>query len=348
MFRRLRCVWFTIPVLFLGQALAEGQDLPPAPQPVAVDPNPTPPRVAPIPNPPAQVINAPLAPVLVPPPVAVYQPAPPPDYAVEAAALDAHFAPLPGWFAGFEVGLWRPRVRVQQPSETDIDLDWTASPRVFLGYRFCNGGAFRLAYRNLASSGSDELGLPGIGFQDLHTRLDLNRVDLDFVSREYAPTTHWRLQWELGARLANRFQDERAADPTGRLHIGSDFFGAGPHAGITATWLIGDSGWAWFTRLDGAILFGSDRFHGTFDPSDPLSDACVPPFGFSRRRSETESDGNIETGFSWTKCTERYLVRLSGGIQVEGWSINKDDQNGLFPFAQVSSVGPFIRCELGF
>jgi hypothetical protein len=342
MFRRLASLLVAVPAVLLGQGVARGQDLPSAPQPVAVDPNTVQPP-APVAPAPPPVVQTPAAPVLVPPP----GPPLPHDAEVDGAALDVRYAPPPGWFVGAEVSLLRPQVRVEHPSETNIDLDWTVSPWVYLGYRFCNGGAFRLAYRYLASDGTTDLGIPDLGTQELHTRLDLNRVDLDYVSREYAPTTHWRLGWELGARLANRFQDEWGTDPSGSVHVGSSFFGAGPHAGVRATWLIGDSGWAWFTRLDGAVLFGSDRFHATFEPVPGLDD-FFGPFGFSRRRSETESDGSLETGLSWTACSPRCWLRLSGGLRVEGWTVDKDDADGLFPFRGVSSVGPFFRCELGF
>lgn len=317
-----------------SRQVCRAQDLPAVPEPVAIDSGPDQP-------PPVQ--QAPPAP-LVPPPLPVFQP-PPAEPAPEFPILDAKFAPPPGWFAGVEVSLFSPRVRLEHPSQVDLDLDWTASPWVYLGYRFCNGGAVRLAYRNLASDGSTSLVIPDVGEQDLKSRLDVNRIDLDYVSREYAASTHWRLQWELGARLANRFQDEWGQDPTGSAHLASNFFGAGPHAGLSAAWLFGDSGWAWFARVDGAVLFGSDRWHGTVEPNDPF----FLPFGFTRRRSETETDGMFETGVSWTMCTGKHWLRLAGGVQVDSWSTSRnEDSNNLFPFREVTSVGPFFRCELGF
>ena len=93
------------------------------------------------------------------------------------------FFPSPGWFAGAEVQIVKPhfnprllatacfRARYvndyheQQSARAQRDhvnmpagtLDWTASPRVFAGYRLPQGfGEFMIAYRHLGTTGSRE------------------------------------------------------------------------------------------------------------------------------------------------------------------------------------------------
>jgi hypothetical protein len=227
----------------------------------------------------------------------------------------------------------------------DSDLNWTASPRAVLGYRFDCGGAVRLSYQNLTSEGNTDLEIPSFGIQTLNTTLNMNWVDLDYLSREYAPTPYWRLQWELGARIMDRFLGLHAADPSGSLGAGSTFVGAGPHFGGGTSWLLGESGWAIFGCLDGAVVFGSDRWHVASAPAASYPDL---PLGFAKHRGETETDMNLELGVSWTTCVHSCWLRLGCGLEVEGMAFDKDDKYGLYPFRSVVSAGPFLRCQIGF
>ena len=263
----------------------------------------------------------------------------------ELSPLDPGFTSPPGWFAGVDVGLLRPRVRLENPSCVDSDLNWTVSPRGILGYRFDCGGAVQLSYQNLTSHGNMDLEIPAFGTQTLNADLNANWADLDYVSREYAPTTHWRLQWELGARIMDRFLGLQAADPSGSLGAGSTFVGAGPHFGGSTSWLLGESGWAIFGRLDGAMVFGSDRWHVA---SAPAISYPALPLGFAKRRGETETDMNLDLGVSWTTCVTSYWLRFAGGLEVEGMAFEKEDKYGLYPFRSVVSAGPFLRCQIGF
>ena len=143
----------------------------------------------------------------------------------------------------------------------------------------------------------------------------------------------------------DRFLGLHAADPSGCLGAGSTFVGAGPHFGGSTSWLLGESGWAFFGRLDGAVEVGSDRWHLEYTPARHYK---AWPFAFADRRGETETDMNLELGVSWTTCVHWCWLRLAGGLEVEAMSFDRDCQNGLFPFRSVVSAGPFVRCHIGF
>jgi hypothetical protein len=130
-------------------------------------------------------------------------------YFVPDPLLDPSFFPPPGWFAGAEVQIVKPHLRPELigstlpgkyvpvyqnnspigPNATNLNiastpLDWTASPRVFAGYRLPAGfGEFMVAYRHLGSSGSGtspETTGPVSNF----TRFAFDTIDVDYNSRQ--------------------------------------------------------------------------------------------------------------------------------------------------------------------
>jgi hypothetical protein len=152
----------------------------------------------------------------------------------------------PVWFAGVEVGVLKPSfTRLLSPlagqSEAfvgqlhSLDLDWTASPEVTVGYHFLNGSALRVSYRSLASSGNRETNdliagqaYPGLYAaladtthvfdagvpvsRSLHGRVDEQWLDLDYVSRTFQADSAGWWNWAVGARLASLFADFQVQD----------------------------------------------------------------------------------------------------------------------------------------
>src|SRR5262245_13811244 len=57
-----------------------------------------------------------------------------------------------GWFTGADVAVLFPSADIRFTGNGRLDLDSAVSPRVWFGYRFEQGGAVRLRYRNLDSS----------------------------------------------------------------------------------------------------------------------------------------------------------------------------------------------------
>src|SRR3984885_10456414 len=113
-----------------------------------------------------QVASPPQSPLAPPPP---HPPAPPDferPYFQNDPLLDPASLPFPGWFTDAEVVIVDAHVRnslvdfVQVGSHPAnlvgplgaVPLDWTASPKVEVGYRLPSGfGAFSVGYRGLAT-----------------------------------------------------------------------------------------------------------------------------------------------------------------------------------------------------
>jgi hypothetical protein len=253
--------------------------------------------------------------------------------------------PWSGWYAGVDVAVLWPSLDLHFTGNGRLDLDAAAAPRAWIGYQFEQGSAIRLAYRNLDSSGHFLFDLPNEGAQqDLNVDLDLNWVDLDYVSPEYALFCNGRLSWEAGGRFTSRDLNVRAEDFSGAFSVKTRYLGGGPHLGMDTAWLFGDSGLALFGRLDGAVTFGKDRSRPEIQTAGPfVVDVSLP----SQHRSEVEADLVLQVGVSWTRSYQSSWLHVAGGVQVEGSSFRREDPP-LFPSHGVASVGPFLGAEVGY
>src|SRR5262249_1758653 len=132
-------------------------------------------------------------------------------------------------------------------------LDWTASPRVELGYRLPDGfGEFAIAYRFLGSDGSTTVTGPFVapdGPATLTSRLAMHVADLDYASNELSICTWW-MKWHVGLRGAEIFFDSKADEDPAIAAGGSgvferrmtnNYWGLGPHASLDLERRIGDS-----------------------------------------------------------------------------------------------------------
>jgi hypothetical protein len=297
----------------------DAQPVPVLPQTIAVPPTgqlppPTGQAVAPIPPPPA------LAPV--PPPLAQAPGGEPLIYRPELKC---------GFFAAFELSVLAPSIGGHQFDVVKVaginqnvslpftGLDWTGSPRIELGYCFGDMGCVIGAYRSVVSQGSADLdGFDPTGTAFLHTRLNLNSVDLMYASPTYALGTLWDLKWDAGLRIGAVYYDSQANGPILSQHVTNNFVGAGPRAGIEVRRYLEDApGISVFGRLEtgfmiggdsqsysetvqlggGASVSGSDRFSAT---------RAVPMLG-------------LQLGVSYSPPQNPRWLRLSAGYEFEEW-----------------------------
>ena len=208
-------------------------------------------------------------------PRSLFAPPPPPGppgpplpgpYFEDDPRLDPPILPLPGWFADVETEIAVAHVKnklvntvsaggaapntVALPS---AELDWTVAPRFELGYRLPSGfGAFALAYRFLTTEGTQGT-IGADGPASLHSRLELNEIDFDYVSREFSLWPLWEMQWRFGGRLTELFFDSRADEPFAAAAAGSGIFesrdangyvGFGPHWGVQLVRQLDASGFS--------------------------------------------------------------------------------------------------------
>jgi hypothetical protein len=231
-------------------------------------------------------------------PRSLFQPAPPPlppgpdpekPYFQPDPLLDPETLPTWGWFANVEAGLLLPHVTNQvafvvTPGRSQegvnstgnlvsvpaVPLDWTVSPRFETGYRLPAGfGEFSLGYRFLATQGTTS-GLGADGPVQLKSHLDINRIELDYVSREFSLYPHCDLKARFGAQLTYLYFDSRENQPFAQAAAGSgivderttnSYVGAGPHAGLEVArrFEVEVGEMALFARLDLAALMGRIR-----------------------------------------------------------------------------------------
>ena len=213
-------------------------------------------------------------------------------YFIPDPMLDVAPFAQPGWFAGAEVQIVKPHLINNYPGSVYPGriinnangefplggsktvnlpagpLDWTASPRVFAGYRLPAGfGEFMIAYRHLGTTGSAIT--PGsTGPVSLQSRFAFDQIDIDYNSRELSLWPKCDMKWTLGLRNMFLFEAtqgtqsfSQALAPMGSGLVygaqSNNHYGIGPHAALELNHRLGDSGWALYTRLDAGALYTS-------------------------------------------------------------------------------------------
>ena len=169
-------------------------------------------------------------------------------YFIADPLLDPQFFPSPGWFAGAEAQIVKPHLLTRMsnsvlpghfindiPTSNPIGgkstivnlpsapLDWTASPRVFAGYRLPSGfGEFMVAYRHLGTDGQRRA--PGAsGPVNLSSRFAFDTLDIDYNSRELSLWPKYDMKWTFGLRNMWLFFDSQGTQPFSRRPAGSVF-----------------------------------------------------------------------------------------------------------------------------
>jgi hypothetical protein len=280
--------------------------------------------------------------------------------------LDEPCFPAPGCYAAVDVTALAPHFKnrifgpvVFDPTFTGIvhvpgaPLDWTAAPRLELGYRLPRGyGEFLLSYKSVVSEGSETLG-PKDGNAWLHSRLNVNQVNFDYANY-HALAPGWDMRWRVGVQLDAAFYDTRALQPldlgdgTTLLdgqRVATNFVGAGPHAGLEIwrqlRWV---PGLALYLDFEGAAPLGELR--NSFE--QVFFEPGVGALGAATRRRTTQALGilGFEAGVSWSPPGWR-STRFTLGYHLDQWySLGRDDDTGSM--GSLTEHGIFFRLQFNF
>jgi hypothetical protein len=265
----------------------------------------------------------------------------------------------PGWFFGLELGLVVPHITnglnalVTVPGfQPDIvaiggaPLDWTGSPKFDLGYRFGEGlGEAVLSYRLLATDGRAIL--PGWDLDGsdapLKTDLQMNVVDLDYVSRDIVLGGIGDLHWRAGLRLASVHFDSRAEGFFLEQQASNNFFGAGPRVGLDLGRRLGNTQFGLYGRIDASVPIG--RVHQSFNESFITQDGNIVGAATDVNETQAVPTLGIQLGLSWTPGWRGCVSRYSFGYEFEEWwSVGEAGTS----HADLFSQGLFFRGEFNF
>jgi hypothetical protein len=272
--------------------------------------------------------------------------------------LDApSFAP-PGWFGAVEVDVVGPHIKNRLISTFPVlpggadhvhlptaSLDWTGAPRFDLGYRLAQGaGELLLSYRFLVTAGSETL--PGFGpggaAAALHSRLDVQVLDVDYGGREYSLLPRWDMKWLAGFRLGNVFFDSRAAGPLLLERTSNTYYGGGPHVRLDLWRHPGPAGLSLFGRLDLAyLLFGEVRQHFEEAVTGPGG-----PAGGELRETHNQPVPvvGVQAGVDWRVPGNPHLS-FAAGYAFERWFLIGDVQQS---HGELTLQGVFLRGEYSY
>jgi hypothetical protein len=299
-------------------------------------------------------------------PASLFAPPPPPSkgflqvdapYFGRDRLLDSPEFQTPGWFAGAELQVLKPHLlnglsdtvqnRAQKANMTsttvalpNAPLDWTVSPRVFLGYRLPSGfGEFMVAYRHLGTEGSGSV-LDARGPTALNSRLGFDMIDFDYNSRELSLWPNWDMRWTFGIRSLFLFFDTRFNQPFGQAAAGNgiiqardynNLFGVGPHAALELQRHLGDSGWSFYLWSDIASVF--DGSHVAFlTRSTTLGPGGQPLFGETRHFGTQDAPIlSFRAGLTW-QPSRTSTTRFFLGYQYEHfWALDRLPPTGNNP-----------------
>ncbi|HEV8000343.1 MAG TPA: Lpg1974 family pore-forming outer membrane protein [Planctomycetaceae bacterium] len=279
--------------------------------------------------------------------------------------LDLICLPQPGWLADVEVDVALPHVSNGVHGTVTLGgvtsrvvlgsarLDWTAAPRVEVGYRLPDGfGEFDIAYRFLGSDGTGTVSGPFAapdGPATLRSRLDIQMADLDYSSNEISICAWW-MKWHFGLRGADVYFDSRADENPAVAAAGSgvferrmtnNFWGIGPHLALDLERRIGNSGITVVGRIDGAILLGG-LHQGFFEVS------TTP--GVSAQTIQSNPDAvpmlDWSLGLAWRPPSCQAL-RVFLGYQGEAW-FDVGHFAGAGTDAQIDSEGVLLRADFNY
>lgn len=317
-------------------------------------------------------------------PASLMQPAPavvghemlPGPYFEVDPLLDPPTLPPPGWFFNVEVELAGAKVNnnlsnasipgnplanvVHLPS---APLDWTVAPRFELGYRLPSGfGEFLAAFRFLDTDGNGTTqGWDPGAFAALHSRLDLNVVDLDYASWEISlfpdVLNHaWDMQWRIGLRYANAFFDSQAAEPfaaaaaPGASGIvaernSTSWGGIGPHVGLMLGRHFGCTGWSLVGKGD--FFLGLGRIHQDFGDVGTTPAATAD---FKVSGSQAVPELNLQAGIGWCRPDLTRWSFFAGYEYDYWWNVGRESNSTGPDFSNGSlfDQGFVMRIECHF
>jgi hypothetical protein len=187
----------------------------------------------------------------------------------------------PGWFANVDVAVIKPHVSndmleqvttglgkhfVVQPGSAH--LDWTAAPRIEIGYRLPSGlGEISLSDRYFQTQGTGLVaGLDGPATRTTHFLVNFS--DLDYGSREYTPFANWSLRFRGGLRAAQTNFTSRVDQPFAQAAAGSTLLSQGAsnrttafgfHFGVESQRRLARPGLSLVNSIDIADLFTREK-----------------------------------------------------------------------------------------
>jgi hypothetical protein len=262
--------------------------------------------------------------------------------------LDPAPLPPPGWVWDVDFGILEPHVKNQLVDTVAVPghsantlslpsapLDWTASPRVELGYRLPSGfGEFAIAYQILASDGTGTVAGPD-ATAALKSEVEFNVVDFDYASRELSLWPGWGMKWRIGLRTADAYFSSLATEPFAAAAAGSgifqsnvrnNFWGIGPHTTLELERRLGWEGWKLVGRVDGATLMGE------VDQNFTEVSTTVGPGGHfvtGDIRRLQPMDAPMVKGFLGVGWNPQRLPNLTieSGFQYEyWWNVGRNDE----------------------
>jgi hypothetical protein len=311
-------------------------------------------------------------------PASLYAPPPPPGpplpdleqpYFQQDPLVDPPNLGAIGWFADVDVGFLKPHLvnelvmPITFPDGTPVTvqvnasrLNWTASPRVEVGYRLPTGfGGIAFSYRNLASQGSDTV-TGSDGPATLSSRLNANLADLDWVSNEYVVRPLWELRLRFGLRYLNVYFDSQANEPFAEAAAGSTIssqrttdstWALGPHAAVDIRRHLGFWGLAVVGFLD--ISDGWSRLSQNYFASSTTSASGLPQNAvFTTGTTSSAPVLTVRLGLNW-QPTSYPAVRLFAGGQLDyWWNIGRNGQFVQTPYGYFFDSGIVLRGEWNF
>ena len=207
-------------------------------------------------------------------------------------------------------------------------LDSTVAPRIEVGYKLPEAfGGIALSYRLMGTSGSAQTFGPD-GPAALQSRLDLNVIDLDYVSQELLTSCdNWSMRWRVGARLAYLYYDSvlsqslaEAAPGTGILqrHATNSYWGIGPHVALELKRQLEVPGLSLLGKIDFASIFGRINQGVSEAALDPASPSGVSFGQAALGSSQTSPSTSLFLGVNWQPPSWQN-VNLFAGYEYEYW-----------------------------
>jgi hypothetical protein len=325
--------------------------LPPAPLPV-------------VPPPPSLGRPEPLAPVQPPPtPLAWTPPADVPlvDPGPNGWAPYEPPSTPPGFFFDTEIALLFPILKASITTNSgvatsgntfqvpSVDLGLAVSPKFEFGYRLPDScGLFAVSYRFLVTDGTGTETIAGNPF-DIHTRLTVQIVDLDYGTAPYEISPGYFIAWRLGARVADIFYDAQLQNPNLVQQGSNTYIGTGPHGRLDVERRIeAVRGLSLFGRLDASVLIGqiTQRFHEYVTQPDGSTLASE----LTSRHSQSCPNLLVQAGISYVPPIFTN-IKFTTGYQFEDYFyLGQFNSNGMpgSSRGQLYSNGWFVRGQIDF
>jgi hypothetical protein len=253
-----------------------------------------------------------------------------------------------GWFADAEVDYLGSHVNNELIAPVAVGalattvalpsarLDWTASPRIEIGYR-CGqaAGDLSLSYRYLGTTGTDLLpAFDAAGNPcELRSRLEMHIADLDYSSLEPSWLPGCEMTWRIGVRGESMFFDSQALSPLRQEHVRNAFGGAGPHAALEIWHPVHASSFGVYSKVDVAGVLGQVRQE--FDEAI----AGVGVGAASQHQTMPSMTLDVEAGFGWTPCTDWRIT--AGYLYMHFW----DAAYAINSRGDATTQGVFLRAE---